>query len=91
MINGQPGYSRTCRQSELTDHRSLARRANSRVPPAGEASEAALESQISERWCWEVGERESEMGSVNNVTRITHYCSWKRTEAAFSESNLNLT
>lgn len=38
-----------------------------------------------------VGERESETGSVINVTRITHYCSRKGTEAAFSESNLNLT
>lgn len=74
------------------DHRSLARRSNSRMPSAGGASEAAVESQISERWCWGgVGERESETGSVINVMRITHYCSRKGTEAAFSESNLNLT
>lgn len=59
--------------------------------PGAICSEAAVESQIPERWCWEVGERESEMGSAINVTRITHYCSRKGTEAAFNESNLNLT
>lgn len=59
--------------------------------PGAICSEAAAESQIPGRWCREVGERESETGSAINGRRITHYCSRKGTEAAFNESNLNLT
>lgn len=39
-INGQPGYFHMGWQSEPMDHRSLARRSNSRVPSAWDGSEA---------------------------------------------------
>ncbi len=43
-INGQPGYFHMGWQSEPTDHRSLARRSNSRVPPVA-ANETAVEAK----------------------------------------------